>query len=77
MKLAEERTDLVPPIVSKSLDELLKHFELEPRDQKVAHDAYIDCSKTAQVYMKLKQEPKTQVAAHDDESGESEQDEEH
>ena len=52
-ELAMERTDLVPEDTPKGLDSLLKHFGLEPRDPAAPHDAYIDCTKTAQLYMKL------------------------
>ena len=53
LELAEKRTDLVPPHLKKDLDTLLKHFELERRPEGAKHDAYIDCQKTAQLYMKL------------------------
>ena len=53
IELAKQRTDLVHKDVSKNLDSLLKHFKLEPRDPEKAHDAYIDCKKASQIYMKL------------------------
>ena len=34
---------------------MLKHFGLEPRDPKKPHNAYTDCEKTAELYMKLMQ----------------------
>ena len=55
--MADERTDLVPPATKKDLDSLLVHFGLEPREPGAKHDAYIDCQKTAQLYMKLKEAP--------------------
>ena len=55
IKLADSRTDLVPREIDKDLNSLLKHFNLEYRDPKANHDAYIDCQKTAQLYMKLKE----------------------
>ena len=42
MKMAFNRTDLVPAKIKKSLDSLLKHFELEERDPNEKHDAYLD-----------------------------------
>ena len=53
IELAKKRTDLVPASVKKKLDSLLTRFGLEARDPKAKHDAYIDCIKTAELYMKL------------------------
>ena len=55
MKLSDQRTDLVPQKMRKGLDDLLKHFELGARDPEQQHDAEIDCKKTAQIYIKLKE----------------------
>ena len=65
IKLADQRTDLVPKDESKGLDSLLEHFGLDPRDPDEAHDAHIDCQKAAQIYMKLKEDPED--AAESDE----------
>ena len=54
--MAKARTDLVPASVSKNLDSLLEHFGLEARALGAKHDAYIDCVKTAELYMKLSEE---------------------
>ena len=61
-ELARQRTDLVPRPTPKGLDSLLGHFGLEQRDPEAKHDAYIDCIKTAQLYMKLKAPTKAEIS---------------
>ena len=53
IKEADKKPDLVTPGTKVDMDSLLTHFKLMPRDPNAKHDAYIDCVKTAQLYMKL------------------------
>ena len=43
----------VPEILTKSLDECVKHFKIKGRKDKTIHDSGEDCLLTAQVYMEL------------------------
>ncbi len=54
MTMADNDPDLIRQNVGHGLDALIEHFELEPRNEEAGHDAYEDCVRTAQVYMKLK-----------------------
>ena len=55
MDLADELPDVYKGKVKKGLDDLLEYFGLEARGPDAKHDAYDDCIRTGEVYIKLKE----------------------
>ena len=55
MNLADELPDVYTGKVKKGLDDLYEYFGLVARGPDAKHDAYDDCIRTGELYMKLKE----------------------